>query len=119
MLPRYVFAALPAQHKFFAMHKILALDPVQGVVGFGDGPIRIPDHAIASLKRISGHMIATRHQPVHKSFVPGDKVEIIDGPFRGHVVPVLGINGKKAKVLHALFGANMELTISTDSLEAA
>lgn len=119
MLSRYVFSDVPSSQVNQAILAILALNQIQGVIGVAGRPSIIPGDAIQRLMKISGTALPTKVQPVHKSFALGDRVEISKGPFRGSVVPVTGINGKYAKVLLDMFGANMEITIGLEALEAA
>lgn len=116
MFPRYLFASIPSAS---GLRRVLELNPIQGVVGFGGVPASISNTAMENLMKLSGTVVPTRTAPVHRAFVPGDTVEISAGPFKGHVVPVLGIKGKHAKVLLELFGTPQVVRIEVEQIEAA
>ena len=119
MLPRYIFADVPSSNVNAALYAINALNPINGVIGVAGVPTAIPRDAIMRLMKMSGTALPTKVQPLHKSFVAGDRVEISKGPFRGTVVPVIGIHGRHAKVIMDMFGASMEISIELEALEAA
>lgn len=119
MIPRYIFADVPSSHVNAALLAISALNPVQGVIGIAGVPAVIPREAIQRLMKLSGTALPTKVQPVHRSFAAGDRVEISKGPFRGNIVPVIGITGRHARVIMDMFGAIMEISIELEALEAA
>jgi transcription antitermination factor NusG len=118
LIPRYLFAGAEQQ---FPWHDVLRLTglPITGVVSFDGFPAEIPQDAIEKLGKLSGNSFATRETKVHKSFVPGDVVTIVDGAFKDWCVPVESINGPNATVLLELFGTTREVDVPMTSLEAA
>ena len=60
-----------------------------------------------------------RHMRTGHAFGIGDKVQIMAGPFDGHVVDVRDIRGPVAKVLVSLLGGDREIDLPVDNLEKA
>lgn len=117
MLSRYLFVSGGDPWEILRDHRHRG---VQGVVGVSGRPAPIPEHAIERLARLSGAAIPTRTTPIRRSFVAGDEVEIVSGPFRGYLVPIESIHGRTAKVLMKLFNSpTFEVEIALDDLEAA
>lgn len=117
MLPRYIFASGADPWEIVRTHRHRC---VQGVVGIAGRPAEIPERVIERLARLSGTPIPTRTAPIRRSFVVGDQVEIIRGPFQGYLVPIESINGRSAKVLMKLFNSpNFEVEIALEDLQAA
>jgi transcription antitermination factor NusG len=119
MLVRYVFVSSDQQQ--FPWHDVLRVQslPVTGVVTFDGQPAKIPQSAIEKLAKISGNSFRTKETKVHRSFVPGDQVEIVSGAFAGWSVPVESIKGPMAKVLIPMLGQTREVEVALEALEAA
>ena len=88
MLPRYIFATGANPWDIVRDHRHRG---IQGVVSFDGRPAAISEAAIERLARMSGAAMPTRSASVHRSFTPGDKVEIVAGPFQGWLVPIESI----------------------------
>jgi transcription antitermination factor NusG len=119
MIPRYIF--LGSEQKQFPTHDLLRLSglPVQGVVTINGIPAQISHNDMAKLAKQSGNCFSTRETKVHRSFVPGDQVEIVSGAFAGWSVPVESIKGPMAKVLIPMLGQTREVEVALEALEAA
>lgn len=116
MLPRYMFVRCDYPWEIIRAHRHRG---IQGVVGIDGRPAPISEQAIERLIRISGTLVPTNTAPIRRSFNVGDQVEIVSGPFRGHLVPIESINGRAARVLMQMLGGETEVEIPLDQLEAA
>lgn len=118
MMRSYVFCAFEGHPPWL---RIARLNVIIGVVGFDGRPAPISDLAIVKLMAISGQAIPHRRSVnTHKALKPGDNAEIISGPFIGTIVKVVGLKGRKAKIMMELFGSAEQVTeIRLDQLEAA
>lgn len=116
MLPRYIMIQYPDP---WAIVRAMQGRGVCGVVCFSGVPARIPDHAVSWLARRSGAAVPTRSVPVHRAFTPGDRVEIVSGPFQGWCVELTEIKGEVGKVLLEMFGTERTVPVRLDQLEAA
>ena len=88
MFPGYVFVEIDDYGSLF--YKIKSTFGVAKVVTFGANPARVPSELIADLQAIDAE-----HTSEVGSEVPrvGAKVEIIDGPFKGLLAEVIGLDG--------------------------
>jgi len=116
MLPRYIMIQYPDP---WVVVRAMEHRGVSGVVCFGGVPAPIPERSIAWLAKRSGAAVPTRTVSVHRAFAPGDKVEIVSGPYRGWCVELKSIRGEVGKVLVRMFGTEMPAEIRLDDLEAA
>lgn len=116
MLPRYIMIRYPDP---WAIVRAMQDRGVCGVVCFAGVPAEIPEHSIAWLAKRSGAAVPTRHVPVHRAFAPGDRVEIVSGPFQGWCVELKEIKGEVGRVLLELFGTERQVPVRLDQLEAA
>mgnify|MGYP002620395391 CR=1 FL=1 len=118
MLARYLFAS--GDDLLSAVLRLKDRGLVNGLVGINGMPAPIPDAAILRLARMSGGSIPTKAPSVRKSFAAGDTVEVMDGCFKGALVPIESINGKTARVLMKMFNSEERpVDIPLESLEAA
>lgn len=119
MVPRYIFVS--SDQRQFPWHEVLRLKglPVSGVVTCDGQPASISQQAMQKLWRMSGNSFRTRQTRVHKSFVPGDKVTIVEGAFKDWSVPVESIKGPVAEVLIPLFNSTQRVRVRLENLEAA
>ena len=115
LLPRYV---LMRYDDPWAVVRAMQGRGVCGVVCFDGVPAKIPERSVEMLARRSGAVVNTATR-VHRAFAPGDKVEIVSGPYRGWCVELKSIRGEVGKVLVRMFGAEMPAEIRLDQLEAA
>lgn len=116
MLPRYL---LMRYDDPWAVVRAMEGRGVTGLVCFGGVPARIPDQAVEWIASRSGLALPTRATPVHRAFAPGDKVEIVSGPFKGWCVELTEIKGDVGRVLLRMFGTERRVPIRLDQLEAA
>lgn len=117
MLPRYLFVACDCPYEDILYRPWCR--NVSGVVSFDGRPAIIRQDAIQRLAKMSGAAIPTSATSVHRSFAPGDRVEIVSGPYQGWLVPIESIRGDAAKVLLNMFGSERPIEIPLESLEAA
>jgi transcription antitermination factor NusG len=115
LLPRYV---LMRYDDPWAVVRAMQGRGVCGVVCFDGVPAKIPERSVEMLARRSGAVVNTATR-VHRAFAPGDKVEIVSGPYRGWCVELKSIRGEVGKVLVRMFGTEMPAEIRLDQLEAA
>jgi len=121
--PRYVLAGFkPGAPLWF---DLFSLPVVSGVVGGMDGrPLLLPNREVLRLIRRTATGInapdAQRFMRTHHEFAVGDDVRVMDGPFEGMVVPVVGIGTGLARLGMNLFGGAVDgVELPLDMLEAA
>lgn len=115
MLPGYIFVAGPVDWP-----SLLSENYITGVIGRDGMPWPISDFDMQRLRSMADS--ATPHRRSvnqRRTLHEGDKVEVIRGPYSGMVSEVKGLSGRKAKILLMLFGAQREVYISHEDLEAA
>ena len=117
MLPRYIMVRFDDP---WAIVRAMQGRGVCGLVCFGGEPARIPAESIDWLARRSGAAVPTSSTPVHRAFAPGDRVEIVSGPFKDWCVELKEIKGEAGIVLLKMFGdKEREVPVRLDQLEAA
>lgn len=91
---------------------------ITGVLGHNGTPQSM---SVREVLRIQANSEASRLATVvEKPFEQGGKARIVaPGMFCGHVVEIMLLKGKKARIAQKMFGAVREVDISTDDLEAA
>lgn len=91
MFPSYVFARVPSRD----CARILSTPGVASVVGFGAGPVPIPDDEIANVRRFAeGLAGSSTAAPEPVPLVEeGEEVRVAAGPFEGVVGVVLERRG--------------------------
>jgi transcriptional antiterminator RfaH len=77
LFPCYVFANFDLEARYF---DVKYLPGVQGIVSAGRDPLAVPIAVIDEIKR-RGVDGVVRIEP--KAFEPGERVHIVEGPFRG------------------------------------
>lgn len=117
MVPRYVFVACENPWHD-VLHKPWCRN-VSGVVTIDGRAGVVRPAEMDRLARMSGNAIPTNTTSIHRSFAPGDRVEIVSGPYQGWLVPIESIKGEAAKVLLNMFGSERPIEIPLESLEAA
>lgn len=119
--PRYVFAGF--QRRVPLWFDLFNLPVISGVVGLEGEPSPIRGEAMSRLiQKTAGGLNAPAVQKfmrTHHEFAVGQTVEVIDGPFEGRKVPVVAIRGARASLMLQLFGAEMEIELPMDILQAA
>lgn len=116
MLPRYLLIQHPDP---WVIVRAMQDRGVSGLVCFAGVPAPIPERSIAWLARCSGAAVPTRTVAVHRAFAPGDRVEIVSGPFQGWRVELSEIKGEVGRVLMRMFGTDRMVPVRLDQLEAA
>ena len=84
----------------------------------GVGPAAVPDGVIEDLKaRETGGLIDLPRPP---KFRTGDRLQVIHGPFAGHVGLYAGMKPReRVEVLLAILGGSQRVTLAADAVEAA
>jgi transcriptional antiterminator RfaH len=77
LFPCYVFAQCDLQARYF---EIKYMAGVQGIVSAGCDPLAVPDPVVEEIKRRAVNGVINL-QP--KEFDNGERVRVIEGPFRG------------------------------------
>lgn len=94
--------------------RVLDHPMIHGVVGFGGAPARVDCKGMAELRSIERRTQARTYQrfmPTRRVFELGDQVEVLDGPFEGFIVTVVGLTREAAAFEALLFGRVVEGTI--------
>ena len=114
--PRYLFIQLNTDTDNCA--PIRSTVGVAQMVGFGDVPAVVPDELVNSLKENDD---SNGLQKVIKQDIsPGDKIEILSGPFAGYQGIYQQQKGaERVAVLLDIVGKNAELTLSAHDLQLA
>lgn len=121
LLPRLVLVGfIPGVPAWF---NLFNLPLVQSCIGIGGRPVPLDPKAVRRMMlRYSDGLQRPkeeRYMRTHAEYKAGDLVRICDGPFDQMIVPVQEIDGKDAVILMELFGAQHEVRIPADALEAA
>lgn len=104
ILVGYVLVRLGSEPNW---HRVLNFPMVRGVVGFLGVPARIRPKGIAKMRGIERRAQARAYQrlmPTRRTFDVGDEVEVLEGPFEGFIVTIVGLTGVAAKFETMLFG---------------
>lgn len=116
LFPRYLFIHLDKETDNWA--PIRSTIGVAGLVRFGGMPAVVPEKMIANFKNNENEFGLQSVET--KELKPGDKVEIIDGPFEGHTAIFQKLkNTERVSVLLDIVGKNTQVTLSADELEIA
>jgi transcription antitermination factor NusG len=125
MASRYVFIGRQKGGKPFPWSKLLALDLINRTLTYRDAqgevwPVGIPRGIMRDLfatsQEANDRLSKVR---LNKSVAAGDAVQLIRGPFAGHVVDIQGIERGRAQVIVQLFGKANEIEVELGDLEAA
>jgi transcription antitermination factor NusG len=109
LFPGYCFAHFSLAEQL----AVLKSPGVVGIVSFGNGPVAIPDHEIASLQTLVGSTL--RYDPV--PFIKeGMMVEVIHGPLRG-VVGRLVRKGDHARLVLSVELINQAVSVEVDAAD--
>lgn len=97
---------------------------VTGVVGHEGRPLAVPFCQVRRLlvRHHAGEFMAPRMQEFMRSgheFAQGDRVEVLEGPFEGHIAEVRTIKGKTAQMVLNIFGAKRLIEVPVDALGRA
>lgn len=113
LFPGYIFVKLPDYSQNF--HKIRSTFGVTKLVIFGDTPARLSDELVTQMLSLTGDSPEVKELQRHATPQPGDKVEILDGPFKGLFAEVLKLDGASRCIvlldfLHKQVRAEFELS---------
>ena len=77
LLPCYLFARFDLEDRYF---NVKYLPGVNGLVSAGNDPLAVPDLVVDEIRRRGLDGVVKIVEPTHNG---GDRVRVIDGPFRG------------------------------------
>ncbi len=100
MFPLYMFAKFSLEKDFINVNYARG---VRRVVRFGKNVPSVSEELIASLKELSGKELVERKRKLRK----GEKVKILEGPFRGFVGEVLQAKSGEERVIILLKTAKL------------
>ncbi len=97
---------------------------VREVIGHEGRPMALPYRQVRSLlvRHSRGEFNAPdaqRWMRTYREFAAGDRVEVLEGPFEGHVAEVTEIRGQQARMVLRLFGAERAVDIPIIALGRA
>ena len=124
-LPGYILVEMDLpEHEMEWKHPCAKIKQIQGVTGFVGTPAdRKPqplsgDEARAILQK-SGEIKGERAVRTKQSFVSGEQVKIIDGPFESFVGTIEEVNHEKnkLKVMVGIFGRNAPVEVDILQVE--
>jgi transcription antitermination factor NusG len=94
-------------------------ETIRGVVSSGITPTPIPDDQIAAVRQLSTVVVPYRNAvDTHRALRSGQVVEIVSGPFAGHVTRLEHITLGKAMALIDMLGKAHPVEFDLDMLEA-
>lgn len=113
LFPGYIFVQINDYAENF--HKLRSTFGVTKLVKFGDTPARLSDEIVTQMLSLSGDSPEVKELQRHAAPQPGDKVEILEGPFKGLFAEVLKLDGASRCVvlldfLHKQVRAEFELS---------
>src|SRR6056300_507578 len=119
IMPRMLFVGFSRGHERWL--DLLNRTPVMSVIGVAGVPTALPGHVVQGfVDRIGAEVDRPdwqRHMPRGREYKVGDRVRIIDGALKGHVVTVAEIRGPKSWVLSQQMLLAHALEIPTRYLE--
>lgn len=115
LVPGYVFAQIPTSQQ----RTILDLDHVHRFIAFGGPPLVISERDMEWVLNLTPEQVDACVKHYTKRLKPGIKAEIVEGPFAGHLVDITDIRNERARVIFHVLGSQREITIPTESMEAA
>ena len=116
LFPRYLFIHLDKEADNWS--PIRSTIGVAGLVRFGGMPAVVPENMIENLKENENELGLQSFEK--KELQPGDKVEIIDGPFEGFKAVYQKMKStERVSVLLDIVGKNTQVTLSMHELEIA
>ena len=118
-LPGCLFVGTPGNIQF--LYRFLQLHIVHGVLAIRGEPAQIAGDRIACFMRQLKHFKNEKKQETgsdaSKQLRPGDHIEIVNGPLRGHSAEISQIDRKVAHILLELLGSTREAAISVKDLQ--
>lgn len=107
------------QERWFDIFR--SISSVYGVLGIDGRPVTVDGGRLETFIQENRFRfnVAGEEQfmRTYHEFQIGDRVQIVDGPFDGHIVDVKDIKGRNAYILIDLFGTTQDVAISLDKLE--
>lgn len=97
-------------------------DAIKSAVSCAGGAACFSDAAIQNLKDLASRSVAhTLSRPTRRSFAAGEMVTVVRGPARDprHKVKIERIKGRKATLILQWLGAEREIDVPLEALEAA
>jgi len=97
---------------------------VREVIGHDGRPVALPWRQVRALlvRHSRGEFKAPdaqRWMQTYREFAAGDRVEVLEGPFEGHIAEVTEIRGQQARMVVRLFGAERAIDIPIIALGRA
>jgi transcriptional antiterminator RfaH len=113
LFPAYGFLAIVEQ-----WHRARWCIGVSALIMAGDGPARVPDTVIASLRsREVGGLIELPREPKYRT---GDRLRVTAGPLAGLTGLYAGMKPhERIEVLLAILGGEQRVTLAVDAVESA
>lgn len=115
---RYVFAGFSTARPWYRLD---AIPEITGAVGFEGQPMLLDRKTVAHVAEIAAEPIEIRRHVTEQRriFKVGERVKIIQGPFRDHVAELSAIRRKSAELLLEIFGSIQGVSIPFDHIEHA
>lgn len=114
--PRYIFILLDKETDNWS--PIRSTFGVSGMVQFGGMPAVVPEVIINNLKQNENEFGLQSCE--QKELEPGDKIQIVDGPFNGYQAIYQKMkSAERVSVLLDIVGKNTQVTLSVHELELA
>lgn len=115
LFPGYLFAFFPLR---LELDKVRYTSGVKHVVQFGDRFPVVPVSVIDDIRRSMGGEETIEHVP---GFVPGEEVQVIDGPFRGLSVVIQRVTSgaQRVRVLFEFLGRLTSMEVGASQIIGA
>ena len=112
MFPGYAFVSIALQ-----WHTARWSIGVLGLIMNGTAPARVPDSIIDDIRRRERNGAVELPKP--SGFKPGDKVQILGGPFAGQLAIYAGMKPhERVEVLLSLLGSQQRVTLAHNAIAA-
>jgi len=102
-------------------YELLKLHIVSGVMRVADRLVSVSGRDLEQFVKLNREEIEQQRKHHNgdeaKPLVCGDRVNVVGGPFEGHLVDIKAVNGETAKILMNFLGSNQEVDIATHRLE--
>jgi transcriptional antiterminator NusG len=122
IMPRYVFVGFERDPNApVSWYHVFQIPLVLSVVGFNGEPKTVSNMAdfIARFRNGLKRPSAEAHMRTHREYGVGDLVTFVEGPFSDLKVKVENINNGHAFFTIGMFGAERQMSIPLEKLEAA